>query len=160
MHDILQKVLKSSSNTVIRGVNLFFSEPRRRKSRKQKHKEKGRRSYRKGKEFEKKAYKFLRGKGFKVHKERIRFKAGEIDGYASKSGRHYAVEAKNTKQKVNVRVIRKLKKKIDRSAGFVKGGVIVSKSGFTKEAEREAKKRGIKTLKYKQKRSRSEWSLF
>ncbi len=156
----LKKVLRSSSNTVTCDVNLFFSEPRRRKSKRQKQKERGRRIYRKGKEFEKKAYKFLRGKGFKVHKERIRFKAGEIDGYASKGGRHYAVEAKNTKQKVNVKVVRKLKKKIDRSAGFVKGGVIVSKSGFTKDAEREAKKHDIKTLKYKQKRSKSGWSLF
>lgn len=137
--------------------NLFFSEPRRRKSRKQKLKEKGRRSYRKGEKFEKKAYTFLRGKGFKVHKERIRFKGGEIDGYASKGGRHYAVEAKNTKQKVNVKVVKKLKKKIGKSAGFVKGGVIVSKSGFTKDAEREAKKHGIKTLKYKQKRKKSDW---
>jgi len=91
-----------------------------------KQKEKGRRSYRKGKEFEKKAYTFLRSKGFKVHKERIRFKAGEIDGFASKAGRHYAVEAKHTKQKVNVKAVRKLKKKIDRSAGFAKGGNIAS----------------------------------
>jgi len=98
-----------------------------------------------------------------VHKERIRFKAGEIDGYASKAGRHYAVEAcmhKHTKQKVNAKVVRKLKKKIDRSAGFVKGGVIVSRSGFTKDAEREAKKKGIKTLKYKQKRRKGDWSFF
>jgi len=57
---------------------LFFSEPRRRKSRKQKAKEKGR-SYRKGEQFEKKAYIFLRSKGFRAHKERIRFKAGEMD---------------------------------------------------------------------------------
>jgi predicted RecB family endonuclease len=139
---------------------LFFSEPRRRKSKKQKLKEKGRRSYRKGEQFEKRAYTFLRSKGFKVHKERIRFKAGEIDGYASKAGRHYAVEAKHTKQKVNAKVVRKLKKKIDRSAGFVKGGVIVSKSGFTKDAEQEAKKHGIKTLKYKQKRKKSSGWLF
>lgn len=123
-------------------------------------KEKGRRSYRKGEQFEKRAYTFLRSKGFKVHKERIRFKAGEIDGYASKAGRHYAVEAKHTKQKVNAKVVRKLKKKIDRSAGFVKGGVIVSKSGFTKDAEQEAKKHGIKTLKYKQKRKKSSGWLF
>lgn len=137
---------------------MFFSEPRRRKSRKQKQREKGRRVYRKGKEFEKKAYKFLGSKGFKVHKERIRFKGGEIDGVASKAHRHYAVEAKNTKQKVSAKVVRRLKKKIDRSAGIVKGGVIVSKSGFTKDAEREAKKHGIKMLKYKQKRRKSdEW---
>jgi len=123
-------------------------------------KEKGRRSYRKGEQFEKRAYTFLRSKGFKVHKERIQFKAGEIDGYASKAGRHYAVEAKHTKQKVNAKVVRKLKKKIDRSAGFVKGGVIVSKSGFTKDAEQEAKKHGIKTLKYKQKRKKSSGWLF
>jgi predicted RecB family endonuclease len=139
-------------------LSWFWGETRR-KSKKQKQKEKGRRSYRAGKEFEKKAYSFLRGKGFKVHKERIRFKGGEIDGYASKSGRHYAVEAKHTKQKVNVCVVRKLKKKIDKSAGFAKRGVIVSKSGFTNDAEREAKKSGIETHKYRRKRTSSdEWT--
>jgi predicted RecB family endonuclease len=137
---------------------FFWSETRKRKSRKQKMKEKGRRSYRKGKQFEKKAYKFLGSKGFKVHKERIRFKGGEIDGFASKGGRHYAVEAKNTRQKVSVKAVRKLRKKIDRSAGFAKGGVIVSKKGFTKEAEKEAKKLHIHALKYKQKRRKTdEW---
>jgi len=91
-----------------------------------------------------------------VHKERIRFKGGEIDGYASKAGRHYAIEAKNTKQKVSVKTVRKLKKKVDRSAGFVKGAVIVSKKGHTKEAEREAKKHRIILYKYKQKREKSD----
>jgi HJR/Mrr/RecB family endonuclease len=135
---------------------LFWSEPRKRKSRRQKLREKGRRSYHKGKQFEKKAYTFLRGKGFSVHKERIRFREGEIDGYASKGGRHYAIEAKHTKQKVGAKVVRGLKRKIDRSAGFVKGGVIVSGSGFTKDAEHEAKKRGIATLRYKPKRRKRE----
>jgi hypothetical protein len=41
----------------------------------------------------------------------------------------------------------------------VKGGVIVSISGFTKDAEQEAKKHGIKTLNYKQKRKKSGWFI-
>lgn len=64
---------------------------------------------------------------------------------------------KATKQKVSVAVVRKLKKKVDRNK-LLHGGIIVSKSGFTKSAEQEAKKHGIKTLKYKQKRRKNdEW---
>jgi predicted RecB family endonuclease len=140
--------------------NLFFSEPRRRKSKKQKLREKGRRSYRKGEHFEKKAYPFLARQGFKVTKSRVRSKRREeFDGLATdKHGHTHGVEVKATKQKVSVAVVRKLKKKVARNK-LLHGGIIISRSGFTKSAEKEAKKHDIKTLKYKQKRKKSnDWS--
>jgi predicted RecB family endonuclease len=136
---------------------LFFSEPRRRKSKKQKKREKGRRAYRKGEHFEKKAYPFLARQGFKVTKSRVRSKRREeFDGLATdKRGHTHAVEVKATKQKVNVNVVRKLKKKVSHHK-LLHGGIIVSRSGFTEPAEQEAKKSGIKTFKYKQKRRKSD----
>jgi Holliday junction resolvase-like predicted endonuclease len=141
--------------------NLFFSEPRRRKSKKQKLREKGRRSYRKGEQFEKKAYPFLARKGFKVTKSRVRSKRREeFDGLATdKHGHTHGVEVKATKQKVSVAVVRKLKKKVARNK-LLHGGIIVSQKGFTKSAEQEAKKSGIKTFKYKQKRKKSDSWFF
>ena len=65
----------------------------------------------------------------------------------------HAVECKNTKQKVNAAVVKKLKKKVSGNR-LLHGGIIVSKKGFTKEAKQEAKKDGIKTIKYKQKRKK------
>jgi Holliday junction resolvase-like predicted endonuclease len=138
---------------------LFFSEPRKRKTKKQKKREKGRRSYRKGQQFEKRAYPFLARKGFKVTKSRVRSKKREeFDGLATdKHGRTHGVEVKATKQKVSAKVVRGLKKKVDKSR-LLRGGIIVSKSGFTKEAEKEAKRSGIKLMKYKQKRKKkSDW---
>ena len=138
---------------------MFFSEPRKRKTKKQKTREKGRRSYRKGQQFEKRAYPFLARKGFKVTKSRVRSKKREeFDGLATdKHGRTYGVEVKATKQKVSAKVVRGLKKKVDKSR-LLRGGIIVSKSGFTKEAEKEAKRSDIKLMKYKQKRKKkSDW---
>ena len=141
--------------------NLFFSEPRRCKSKKQKLKEKGRRSYRKGEHFEKKAYPFLARKGFKVTTSRGRSnRRAEFDGRATdKHGHTHGVEVKATKQKVSVAVVRKLKRKVARNK-LLHGGIIVSKKGFTKTAEQEAKKSGIKTFKYKQKRKKSSGWVF
>jgi len=140
---------------------LFFSEPRKRKTKKQKKREKGRRSYRKGQQFEKKAYPFLARKGFKVTKSRVRSKKREeFDGLATdKHGRTHGVEVKATKQKVSAKVVRGLKKKVDKSR-LLRGGIIVSKSGFTKEAEKEAKRSSIKLLKYKQKRKKKSGWFF
>lgn len=133
---------------------MFWSKPRKRKSKKQKAREKGRRAYRKGENFEKKAYPFLARKGFKVTKSRVRSKRREeFDGLATdKHGHTYGVEVKATKQKVSATVVRKLKKKVDRNK-LLHGGIIISQKGFAKSAEQEANRSGnIKTLKYKQKR--------
>jgi HJR/Mrr/RecB family endonuclease len=132
-------------------------ENEKRKSKKQKLMEKGRRAYRKGENFEKKAYPFLARKGFKVTKSRVRSKRREeFNGLATdKHGHTHGVEVKATKQKVSVAVVRKLKKKLARNK-LLHGGIIVSQKGFTKSAEREAQKSGIKTFKYKQKRRKSD----
>lgn len=98
-------------------------------------------------------------KGFKVTKSRVRSKKREeFDGLATdKHGRTHGVEVKATKQKVSAKVVRGLKKKVDKSR-LLRGGIIVSKSGFTKEAEKEAKRSDIKLMKYKQKRKKkSDW---
>jgi len=52
-----------------------------------------------------------------------------------------------------------LKRKVSHHK-LLHGGIIVSKSGFTKSAEQEAKKQGIKTLKYKQKRKKNNGWFF
>jgi Holliday junction resolvase-like predicted endonuclease len=137
--------------------NLFFSEPRRRKSKKQKLREKGRRSYRKGKAFEDKVDPFLKRKGkvsvlsTRVHSKGLKEEFDRI--VADNHGRLYGVEIKATKQKVGVRTVDKFQKKINKHKSFLHGGFFVSKSGFTKEAESK-KHKGIKKLTYKRKRKK------
>jgi len=125
---------------------------------KAKKKRRGKASYKKGEKFEKKAYPFLRGKGFKITKSRVRSRTrSEFDGLATdKHGRTFGVETKSTKQKVTSTTVRKLKEKVDKHK-LLRGGVIVSKKGFTKPALEEAKKSGIKTFKYKRKRKKEGW---
>ena len=141
----------------------LFASPRRkkRKTKEQKKRATGRKSYRKGEEFEKKAYPFLRGKGFKVTKSRVRSRTrSEFDGLATdKHGRTYGVEVKKTKQKVTSTTIKNLKEKVERHK-LLRGGIVVSQSGFTKPALEEGKRSGIKTLKYKRKRKKKESWLF
>ena len=97
----------------------------------------------------------MRGKGYKVTKSRVRSRTrAEFDGLATdKSGRTFGVEVKGTKQKVTSSTVRKLKKKVERHK-LLRGGIIVSKSGFTDQALKEAKESDIKTLKYKRKRKK------
>jgi len=124
-------------------------------------KEKGRRSYRKGQAFEKKVYPFLARKGYKVTKSRVRSKRREeFDGLVTDKHRHtHGVEIKNTKLKVSAKVVKGLKKKVDRNR-LLHSGVIVSKTGFTKDAENEAKRSGIKLFKFKQKKKKNDGWLF
>lgn len=140
--------------------SLFsFESRRRRKTKVQKRKEKGRRAYRKGEQFEKKAYPFLSGKGLRVTKSRVRSRRREeFDALATdKQGRTYGVEVKGTKQKVSSGVIKSLKRKVDKQR-LLRGGIVVSRSGFTEQALKEAKRAGIKTYKYKRKRrKRAGW---
>jgi len=103
----------------------------------------------------------LARQGFKVTKSRVRSKRREeFDGLATdKHGHTHAVEAKATKQKVNVAVVRELRRKLSHHK-LLRGGIVVSKSDFTESAEQEAKKRGTKTLKYKQKSKKSDSWFF
>jgi hypothetical protein len=136
---------------------LFWSEPRKRKSRKQKATEKGRRSYRKGKEFEDKVDPFLKRKGkvsvlpTRVHSKGLKEEFDRV--VADNHGRLYGVEIKATKQKVGVRTVDKFQRKISKHKSLLHGGFFVSKSGFTKEAESK-KHKGIKKLTYEKKRKK------
>ena len=135
---------------------------RKRTTKEQKARAKGKRSYKRGLIGEKKADPLLRRKGFHVHKMRTHSKErAEFDRLATdKHGRTYGVEVKNTKQKVCSTVVRKLKKKVDKS-GLLHGGIIVSKKGLTSAAEGEAQRLGIKTYTLKRKRKKKTgWSLF
>lgn len=138
---------------------MFWSEPRKRKSRKQKAREKGRRSYRKGIAGEKKADPLLARKGFQVHKTRVHSKKrAEFDRLATdKHGRTYGVEVKYTKNKVTSPTIRKLKRKVDKS-GLLHGGIVVAKE-YTASALGEAKHLHIKTYKFarKKRKRRTGW---
>lgn len=138
---------------------MFWSEKRKRKSRKQKAREKGRRSYRKGITGEKKADPLLARKGFQVHKTRVHSKKrAEFDRLATdKHGRTYGVEVKYTKNKVTSPTIRKLKRKVDKS-GLLHGGIVVAKD-YTTSALDEAKHLHIKTYKFtrKKRKKRTGW---
>ena len=133
----------------------------KRKTKEQKAKAKGRRSYKRGLLGEKKADPLLRRKGFHVHKTRTHSRErAEFDRLATdKHGRTYGVEVKYTQQKVTSPVVRKLKKKVDKS-GLLHGGIIVSKKGLTSNAEAEAQRLGIKSYTIKPKRKKKTWSLF
>jgi predicted RecB family endonuclease len=135
---------------------------KKRRTKEQKAKAKGKRSYKRGLIGEKKADPLLRRKGFHVHKMRTHSKErAEFDRLATdKHGRTYGVEVKYTQQKVTSPVVRKLKKKVDKS-GLLHGGIIVSKKGLTSNAEGEAQRLGIKTYTLKRKKKKKAgWSLF
>ncbi len=139
----------------------LFGTRRKRKTKQQRRKAKGKRTYRKGLDGEKKADPFLRRRGFKVHKTRTHSRErAEFDRLATdKHGRTYGVEVKYTKQKVSAPVVRKLKKKVDRS-GLLHGGIIISKKGLTAPAEEEAERLGVKSYVLKRKQRKKRWSLF
>jgi len=89
----------------------------------------------------------------KVTKSRVRSRRREeFDALATdKSGRTYGVEIKIPQ--VTSGTVKGLKRKVDKNR-LLRGGIIVSKSGFTKPALQEARRSGIKTFKYKQKRKK------
>jgi Holliday junction resolvase-like predicted endonuclease len=100
---------------------MFWSEPRR-KSKKQRLREKHKRSYRKGKEFENKVEPFLKRKvkisvlSTRVHSKGLREEFDRI--VADKHGKLYAVEVKATKQKVGVQAVDKFQRKISKYKGL------------------------------------------
>jgi predicted RecB family endonuclease len=135
---------------------------RKRSTKEQKARAKGKRSYKRGLIGEKKADPLLKRKGYHVHKMRTHSKErAEFDRLATdKHGRTYGVEVKYTQQKVTSPVVRKLKKKVDKS-GLLHGGIIVSKKGLTSKAEEEAQRLGIKSITLKRKKKKKTgWSLF
>jgi len=77
-----------------------------------------------------------------------------------KGGKLIAIEAKNLKHPIGPPVVNKLKKKMERSHGIYKGGIIVSRKGATEEAKRLARKSGIQIIKYAGARKRKETYWF
>lgn len=142
---------------------VFSYRPKRkRKTKEQKARAKGKQSYKKGLIGEEKADPLLRRKGFRVHKTRTHSRGREeFDRLATdRHGRTYGVEVKYTQQKVTSPVVRKLKRKVDKS-GLLHGGIIVSKKGLTSTAEKEAQRLKIKSYTLKRKRKRKTgFSLF
>lgn len=127
---------------------------RRRKSPKAKIKEAGR----KGLKYERDVKKLLLKKGYKTVSERYRYKGAEVDLIMRKEGKLVAVEAKSLKHPIGPPVVNKLKKKMERSHGIYKGGIIVSRKGATEEAKRLARKSGIQIIKYAGARKKKETS--
>jgi hypothetical protein len=124
---------------------------------KQKHRRKKRREeihIEKAKDSRKKSIPFCQRKDTNSPNLGFVHESEEFDMLATdKSGRTFGVEAKGTKQKVTSNVVKGLKRKIDGNR-LLRGGIIVSKKGYTEPALKEAKRSGIKTLKYKQKRKK------
>ena len=75
----------------------------------------------------------------------------------SKERRLVAIEAKNVKHPIGPPVVNKLKK-MERSYGIYKSGIIVSRKGATEEAKRLARKSGIQIIKYAGARKKKETS--
>lgn len=136
----------------------FFSTPRKRRKSKRTL---GRKSYRKGHKFEKKTDSFLAKLGYKVLRSTVHSKKrAEFDRVvADKHGRLFAVEIKATKQKVGAPVVKKFKKKVDKHKIF-HGGIMVSEKGYAKTGEKEAKRQGVKALKYRKPRRKSSGDWF
>lgn len=127
---------------------------RRKKSQKAKLKEAGH----KGLKYERDVKKLLLKKGYKTVSERYRYKGAEVDLIMRKEGKLVAVEAKNLQHPIGPPVVNNLKKKMERSHGIYKGGIIVSRKGATEEAKRLARKSGIQIIKYAGARKKKETS--
>ena len=129
-------------------LSLFWSEPRKRRTKRSK----GKTAYRKGGIGETKASKFLRRRGYKsVVEGRLRTGAGEFDRIMrSPQGRKVAVEVKNLASPVQGSSVRRFGRKVrkEKRHGMVSGGVLVSKSGFSPEAKRAAREEHVKLIKY------------
>jgi hypothetical protein len=141
-------------------MSFFWSEPRRRRTKKRR----GKTAYRKGVIGESKASKFLRRRGYKpVVEGRLRTGAGEFDRIMrTPQGKKVAVEVKNLSSPVQGSSVRKFGRKVarERRHGMVSGGVIVSKSGYSPEAKKAAREEHVKLVEYKPPKRRKIRSLF
>lgn len=136
----------------------FFGRERKRKRRRKSPKAKIKEASRRGLKYERDVKRLLLKKGYRTVSERYRYKGAEVDLIMRKEGKLVAVEAKNLKHPIGPPVVNKLKRKIERSHGIYKGGVIVSRKGATEEAKRFARKSGIQIIKYAGARKKKETS--
>ncbi len=127
-------------------------------------KRRGETAYRKGKIGETKASSFLRRRGYTPLVDgRLRTRAGEFDLIMrSPQGRKVAVEVKNLSIAVQSTSVEKFGKKVEQEKkhGMVSSGVMVSKSGYSTNAKKEAKEYHIKLIKYTPPKKRKGRSFF
>lgn len=124
----------------------ILGEPARRRRRKKP----GKIRHEKGLSYENRCDKFLRKKGLTIVSKRYHVKGAEIDRVVrDSSGKLLGVEMKNYKVPVAPAVVRKLRRVIERSHGYLKGGIIVARKGGTIEAKKLAQKGSIKISIYK-----------
>jgi hypothetical protein len=93
----------------------------------------------------------------------LRTRAGEFDRIMrSRQGRKVAVEVKNLSSPVQAASVRKFARKVaqEKRHGMVSGGIIVSKSGFSPKAKKEARGKNVKLVKYVPPKRKRRWSLF
>lgn len=138
----------------------FFGRETKRKRRRKSPRAKIKEASRKGLKYEKDAKRLLLKKGYKNISERYRYKGAEVDLIMRKGRKLIAIEAKNLKHPIGPPVVNKLKKKMERSHGIYKGGIIVSRKGATEEAKRLARKSGIQIIKYAGARKKRETYWF
>ena len=87
----------------------------------------------KGLSYENRCDKVLRKKGLTIVSKRYHVKGAEIDRVVrDSSGKLLGVEMKNYKVPVAPAVVRKLRRVIERSHGYLKGGIIVARKGGTR----------------------------
>ena len=128
--------------------------PRRRRTKRSK----GRTAYRKGKIGETKVKKFLRRRGMKPITSRMRTTSGEHDLIVQTRSGKASVEVKNLKNPVSASMVEKFARKVKKDKNIVKRGIFVSKSGYTPEAKKAARKGHLKLMDYKPpKRKKSGW---
>ncbi len=138
---------------------FFGRETTRKKRRRKSPKARGREAYRKGIKYERDVKKFLRKKGYKPALERYRPTGAEVDLVMLKERKLVVIEAKGRKHPIRPSDVNKLKKKMDRSHGVFKKGIIVSKKGATEKAKESARKSRIQVIKYAgaRKKRKSSW---
>ena len=141
-------------------MSWFWGEPRKRRTKKIR----GKTAHRKGVIGETKASRFLRRRGYTpVVEGRLRTGAGEFDRIMrSPQGRKVAVEVKNLSSPVQAASVRKFGRKINKEKrhGMVSRGVMVSKTGYSPEAKKAARKYRVKLIKYAPPKKRRSKSLF
>jgi RecB family endonuclease NucS len=79
----------------------------------------------------------------------MRTESGEHDIIVQTGRGKASVEVKNLKKPVSAAMVTKFATKVSKDRNLVKRGIFVSKSGYTPEARKVAKKRGIKLMDYK-----------
>jgi len=90
---------------------------------------------------------------------RMRTASGEHDLIVQTRSGKASVEVKNIKNPVSASMVEKFARKVNKDKNIVKKGIFVSKSGFTQEARKVARKKHVRLMDYKppKRKQRSLW---